>query len=100
MAKDWVLLVNAAVAVAFGARSLPQISGYTVQKGDCGYPVCDTVEPGPTPGNNLTVFAQVLVFCFSIQQLAFSDVKCQPCRSWCRCAIRRLVVKASIVMVG
>ena len=59
-----LFVINAAVAV--GTSSFPEIAGYTVQKGDCGYPVCDTVQPGPTPGGNLTIFAQVVfVYPFS-----------------------------------
>ena len=53
-----LFVMNAGVAV--GTSSFPEVAGYTVQKGDCGYPVCDTVQPGPTPGGNLTIFAQVV----------------------------------------
>ena len=33
--------------------------GYSVQKGDCGYPVCDTITPGPVHAPNASVLAAI-----------------------------------------
>ena len=44
--------------VAAGALPDPP-AGYSVQKGDCGYPVCGTITPGPVRDANASALAHV-----------------------------------------
>ena len=52
----WVFLSHHR-PVASGMPASPP--GYSVQKGDCGYPVCDTITPGPVHAPNASVLAAI-----------------------------------------
>jgi hypothetical protein len=43
-----LLLLRAVTAAAVAPDEVP--AGYSVQRGDCGYPVCATITPGPAQG--------------------------------------------------